>query len=343
MGRIILHIGTHKTGTTSIQRFADQNRVQLAHRGLHYPCYSSVGLDPHYAHLDVPKAIMGTKTRLGPQALEQFLNHVRECSSDFPATLISAEPFWRGMIDGKVNSDADTYWPARSTFIERVASALPLDQVEIAIVLRGQADFIESLFQEDVKVNRWRQNLRAFARHRAHLLDYERQVQAWASVFPTIRLINFESLREQADLVRGFFAELGIDTSGMPEPHIHNGAIQADFVTALRLLNRSDLGDREFRGAKRRLLAHQDDPKAKRWPTRSLWHSAQARVEFDALYHDGNDRLIAAFEPDLQPIRSRPHPTSIKYGERPSEAALTLLLERFCGLAPVDAPQITSS
>ena len=31
---IILHIGTHKTGTTTIQRFADLNRKELRRRGL---------------------------------------------------------------------------------------------------------------------------------------------------------------------------------------------------------------------------------------------------------------------------------------------------------------------
>ena len=34
--KLILHIGTHKTGTTALQRFLHSNREPLAVQGIHY-------------------------------------------------------------------------------------------------------------------------------------------------------------------------------------------------------------------------------------------------------------------------------------------------------------------
>ena len=43
---IVLHIGSGKTGTTSIQRFLAQNRARLAELGLLYP--QTPGRSRHY-------------------------------------------------------------------------------------------------------------------------------------------------------------------------------------------------------------------------------------------------------------------------------------------------------
>ncbi|MEM7669343.1 MAG: hypothetical protein AAF317_09370, partial [Pseudomonadota bacterium] len=296
------------------------------------------GIGSHYAHLDVPKAIMGAKTRIGDEGLSAFVAHIRRHAAQFPVTLVSAEPFWRGMIGAKVNADSDSYWSARRKFITRVADIFPSDEVELVLVLRGQADFVESLFQEDVKVNRWRQNLRAFAAHRAHLLDYERQVACWAESFAHLRIMSFEDLRGTGDLVSAFFAGLGISTSGLPQAQIHNGSIQSDFVTALRLMNRSGLSDRAIKSAWKVLDRLQLDQRAVEWPGRSLWHSAAVREAFDAGFHAANDRLLATHAPGLPAIRSRLLPDTTKFGERPTEAALSLLLEHLCRDGPRDLP-----
>ena len=39
MGRLIVHIGTHKTATTTIQHHLAANRKVLASRGIWYPSY----------------------------------------------------------------------------------------------------------------------------------------------------------------------------------------------------------------------------------------------------------------------------------------------------------------
>ncbi|MBY8976492.1 hypothetical protein KHP62_11780 [Rhodobacteraceae bacterium NNCM2] len=321
MGRIILHIGTHKTGTTSIQRFADRNRVQLYQMGLHYPCYSAVGVGRHYAHLDVAKAMMGASKRLDDQALGAFCAHIREHAKSCEATLVSAEPFWRGLLKG----DGD-YWGARRAFIARVTEYFPPDETQILLVCRGQADLVESLFQEDVKVNRLRRNLKTFAAEKEMLLHYLEQAEAWAEMFPNLRVLNFEGLQRDNALIRNFFGAIGFDVGHLPPAPRYNESIKADFVTALRMLNRSGLNKKQLAHAAGMLAQLQEDPVARAWPRRSLWNSAPVREGFDQQFHAANDSLMQRYGDPAFPIRSRTLPDSTKYGERMTEAALTLLL-----------------
>lgn len=337
MGRILLHVGTHKTGTTSIQRFADRNREQLGERGLSYPSYRAIGLPGHYAHLDVAKTIIGARTRLGSEGLEKFCAHLREDATNHQATLISAEPFWRGGLE-KAGAGNECYWPARHAFIDRVASHFPPEMTEIVIVCRGQADLLESLFQEEVKVNRWRKGLNAFRTAKEPLFDYLAQAEAWARRYPSVRVLSFEALQAGDLLVKSFFSAVGVDVTGLKPSTRFNTSIYPDFVTALRMLNRSALDERQLATAATALLKLQEDPIVESWPRRSLWGSRQARDAFDAAFHQDNDKMLERFGDPSTPIRARFLDPATKFGERMTEAALSFLLGKLIVPAGAETP-----
>ncbi|MEM8790444.1 MAG: hypothetical protein AAGE80_02405 [Pseudomonadota bacterium] len=335
MGRIVLHIGTHKTGTTSIQRFAARHRKALLEAGLYYPCYSEIGRPAHYAHLDVAKAIMGSPTRLGVDGLAEFATQVRAKSHNNAVTLISSEPFWRGLPAGSRPKSRDDYWEMRRAFIEAVARVFPPDETEILLVVRGQADFAESLFKEDVKVNRWCHGLRKFVRQRWPYFCYAEQADLWASVFPRVTALPFDDLSRDGNLVVAFLGHLGVDAPALPHAKRHNESIQPDFVTALRMMNRSDLPKRAIALTREKLIDLQAVDEVRQWPKRSLWPNADARLEFDAAYQEENDRLIDRYgPPTAQKIRSRHLPDGTKFGERMTEDAITYLLKSLVLAAP---------
>lgn len=333
MGRIVLHIGTHKTGTTSIQRFAAQHRADLLKAGIYYPCYSEIGRPAHYAHLDVAKTIMGSPTRLGADGLAAFAAHIQ--ATEHPLTLISAEPFWRGLGAGTRPNNEAAYWSARRAFVARVAEVFPPERTEILVVFRGQADFAESLFQEDVKVNRWRRGMQKFIDHRWSYFRYAEQADLWAAVFPRLTALPYSNLVAKGDLVAAFFKHLHVDPAQLPQAERFNESIQPDFVTALRMLNRSDLNKAKLREIRDMLLALQSAEDVKAWPKRSLWPNATTRDAFDAGFHAQNDRLMARYGPaETGLIRSRSLSEKVKFGERMSEAALTFLLKTLINAAP---------
>ena len=57
MVKIFVHIGTHKTGTTSIQKFARSNEEKLKMKGFFYPGYSILGKKEHYGHHHIAHAL----------------------------------------------------------------------------------------------------------------------------------------------------------------------------------------------------------------------------------------------------------------------------------------------
>ena len=88
--RIILHIGTHKTGSTTIQAGLKANRRMLLRYGIDYPQMGVVGQGHHNIAFDLADhrwyiPAFGGFTRL--------VQHIHR--SVVPTTIISAEQFSR--------------------------------------------------------------------------------------------------------------------------------------------------------------------------------------------------------------------------------------------------------
>src|SRR5918995_1398619 len=116
MGRLIVHIGTHKTATTTIQRHLARNRRALAARGIWYPSYDLIGKPRHYAHLGIVNAFSAQHAKL---------------------TRADAEPFYRHVTylrPNEVPGDAETYWRQREQYVEHVRALFAGASPEIAVV-----------------------------------------------------------------------------------------------------------------------------------------------------------------------------------------------------------------
>lgn len=61
MNEIILHIGTHKTGTTTLQRFCASASDALAERGILYPRSARPRYGPTAGHHLIPWSIRGKR------------------------------------------------------------------------------------------------------------------------------------------------------------------------------------------------------------------------------------------------------------------------------------------
>ena len=103
---IFLHIGTHKTGTTAIQRHLGRNADFYASQGLWYPRESELleGGREAPTHLNIARSLDCT-TKPKPYSEEQLQAMARALvtkASRYAHTIVSAEAFWRigfGRID----------------------------------------------------------------------------------------------------------------------------------------------------------------------------------------------------------------------------------------------------
>jgi hypothetical protein len=129
--RALLHIGTHKTGTTLIQNTLAANRKLLARHGVIYPEIGRASghhslltrwltLDPYY------------HTPVAPRELWQGLARFARPGQTL---VLSSEEFSRG-------------FSRRVDFAEVRDFLAPFDQIEVVCFLRDQMSFLQSIYLE---------------------------------------------------------------------------------------------------------------------------------------------------------------------------------------------------
>ncbi|MCW1933132.1 hypothetical protein [Pararhodobacter zhoushanensis] len=136
MSRLILHVGTHKTGTSSVQRVLYDNRAQLAGLGVVYP-------DPYYGVEH--HAMVGRLTELAPAYLP-------------PNGRLS---LWEAMADQYAGTDASVIISsellsvaanAEEDLVAQIAQvARRFDDVVVVCFYRNQVSFVQASYLEVIK------------------------------------------------------------------------------------------------------------------------------------------------------------------------------------------------
>lgn len=196
---MILHAGTHKTGTTSIQKALDQNRHWLQERGYAYP---QLGRLHHHNELAHRLALNGQGHVDVRSILGQVSGHT---------LVLSGEEFW-----GITRRDEDwneycrpDYWQRRVEYLKRVRAALcDFEEITVLICFRCQDEFAASLYATKLLNGRFRGSFGDFRSRSKPLFDYRGQLDAFRAVFDIVRFTSFDALRN--NLVPAFCNWAGI-------------------------------------------------------------------------------------------------------------------------------------
>lgn len=141
--RLFLHVGTHKTGTTSIQTFAARNRSTLYERGLYYPGFDTIGLEPRRSHLSLIGGLygIGKNNPLSEDEAQSFFQSLRRWdeSQESMDVLLSAENIVR-LRPRK-----------RRHFFRRLRAEFPKAEIIPVCALRRQDDLADSLYRTTVR------------------------------------------------------------------------------------------------------------------------------------------------------------------------------------------------
>jgi hypothetical protein len=128
--QVFLHIGAHKTGTTTLQAELASNRSVLENVGLVYPDLN--GLESHF---EWARFLAGEVTSLSElqhnQATTKWLNNLKPDQS----LLLSAESFYR-----LIHTQND--------YISKDKYAFNNTNITPVLCLRMQADYAKSLYSE---------------------------------------------------------------------------------------------------------------------------------------------------------------------------------------------------
>lgn len=243
---LILHIGRHKCGTSSLQRFLCANDRALEELGLHY----TVLHRQPYAHHPVAHFYADSGS-LDETAVAGFWNHL----VDHPRSIVSSEAFQ--------NIDPQRMVPHLKDF-----------EVTIVAYFREPLDYLYSSYAQRVKAGNTAATFEEYAAH--FYVPYHDFMAAWQAALPhaTIKARLFDRAQFHAGDVRADFMKLaGLDETQLSaldyvsedgNPSI--GGPLLEFVRAL-VPHRVQFGEDwwEFYAAVQRLAL--EDPALRARPT----------------------------------------------------------------------------
>jgi len=236
---LYLHIGTEKTGTTSVQNFFAAHREVLQKHGILYP--RSVGRENHRALAVLAQNRTGTALweKLGIRDTGEFVRFRQEvevsladelAAGGAPKTIMSNEH-----CSSRLRSDAEV--EALRRFLAQF-----FDEIYVVVYLRRQDDFVVSTYSTEVRLGDTEPL--AFPKDKviSSRYDYWELLSRWARVFGRDRVICRKF--EQSGLVAGNVIDdvlraTGIGSiPGCDTNLSRNVSLDAECLEFLRLMNR---------------------------------------------------------------------------------------------------------
>lgn len=188
---IILHIGSPKTGTTSLQAFCTRNRDILAKLNLLYPKTGCVNV----AHHELAWAVNPLGPKINAQPLyDQLASEIE--NSDCTRILVSSEVFF-------VASD-----------IVKLRQLLANYKVKVYAYLRRQDQWYQAMYSQYIKENRYRLTdspsdsdvMEIILKH----LDYSSLLDLWAENFDSVAARPYEGGVVGENIISDFFSMVGV-------------------------------------------------------------------------------------------------------------------------------------
>jgi hypothetical protein len=309
---IYIHIGSHKTGTTSIQRYLSRHRGTLANQGIWYPHISELlsSKKNSASHLNIARSLeRGKRGRLYSEAdLREMFRALVVKSKNYDSTILSAEAFWRiGFLKPLEDIDErDEYeirtWKSKADSIARIRSLLgDTAHVRIVAALRERSAYLQSSYSEFILATQWKRNIKAFLHYTQHVSDYKRQLEAWQTQFP-VTTLSYEGLCENNNLQASFIRALvgNYDDPSVPneKQKMHNLSHPIACVFFKRYLNKlTDLSvqnrNKIYNKARRLFHRSSDNEAVKSLHTINSWLSAK-EVRSLRLKYIADDNFIRA-------------------------------------------------
>ncbi|WP_370205599.1 hypothetical protein [Pararhodobacter marinus] len=306
--RTILHVGPHKTGTTTIQGAMSDGREALLQKGIDFP-------------------IIGRR-ETGAQAHRYFSAFMRGVTSEYDAGFEASARAWRPDADTVVLSSEDFWFGSTTEQIDRLHDLVPgIDTV--VFFSREPVSHLVSLYKESIKGpnagtlgDMLDLQLRQLEKPKAGYAYYrfEENLDRWRQR-ADVKVVKHE---RNMDILASFFDAAGLEKDALSDlPGAPNlNAADSDVVCALRLSINHALkrGELDAEGSKRfkKILARKA---GKEFSERHRDKLIEQRFETKAFF-DG----FVAFNPSMADLHSPPA-SDIGFREFRQEDAKRILEE----------------
>jgi hypothetical protein len=227
--QIILHIGTHKTGTSSLQYFLSTYEAELKDAGVLYPLGGRRELSPGrsaLAHHALANSLRGKLPSGGRHYWDALLEELARAREE--TAVVSSEEF-----SG-----------CEPTHVGQARTHLSAYKVKVVVYLRNRLDFMVSAYKQRVKVGRYRGSFGDFIREDARPA-YGELLARWAEVFGAENVLVrvYDKVKKSPGVEEEFLNILGIPASNFPsyfaDKPVVNVSPPDDAVMLMRRLNSS--------------------------------------------------------------------------------------------------------
>ena len=281
--KLLLHVGSHKTGTTSIQSALAANRAWLEAHGIYYPNPRPFFYHATEAHHDLAHALAsGDARRMG--RAKRFRRHLIEASRRHDRILLSAEPFYRHVLAPLATGEQRPRVPrpieARRLYIARTAEFLDAFDTEVIVFLRRPDSFAVSLYKSAVVSTPFSGGFDKFIERRNFRVDYKTQIDLFGAYFPKVTYKSYES-GLGAGIVETFFDTIGAGSPpSLGSEHLRRSLTNKATLWIDRSRQELNLSRRQVHRRWRFAMLPEAGPLFGPDDGSSLWNSADERDAF---------------------------------------------------------------
>jgi hypothetical protein len=233
-----LHIGTQKTGTTSLQNFLSANREQLLKQGFLYPSspgdVNHVGMTAYSRDEDKIDLI---RKRCGIESSAEVRAYRRRLGQELSDEIEECRP--SAVILSNEHLSARVRTPIEIRRVEQLCRSFA-DRVTIVVYLRNQIDYLVSWYNTLVKSGNSRPFDGLGVRRIERQVDYARMLAPWSRLFgvENMRVRRFEAQdMKGGDILADFASVVGFETKGLARADRLNQSLDAEGVEFLRRFN----------------------------------------------------------------------------------------------------------
>jgi len=275
---LFLHLGTHKTGTTSLQTFLGTHAAKLRERGVLYP--TTGWRDGHLAHHNIAWELGGDR-RFDP-GFGTIAALRTEIAGHDGNVILSSEDFTGAVRD-----------PASFAVFLRALRADGFD-VTLVLFLRNQADYAASLYLTLIQLGfdrDFRDYLDTVAtagelRHQDWFFPfrYDRFIETLQTLPAEIAVRSYDTAR-RGSLLSDFLAACTVDGAAFADQVLPRENLRPPLWAGMRVFHRARFGggaapEAVFAAAENAL-------------PRGLPYRASERARFSECFTESNDKLCA--------------------------------------------------
>lgn len=253
--RVVIHIGSTKTGSSALQTALFKRRAELSARGVHY---SRHGV--HFNHEGVPSGAHhlfsaaihpgAWRMHMGdiPEDREAYFRHTAaqmksDAASEDARTIVVSSEYWWGSFPVPM--------------YRAIHAALAPAEFEIVAFIRRQDEWAMSSYLQAVKSGETR-DFRDWAERALFKpgsgLNYFRVINRWAYLLGAskVHVLRYQDVKD--NVFAAFCDTLGVDVDRTIPVARVNPSPSAEGVAKLLQINRSDLADEAKRAARSQVM-----------------------------------------------------------------------------------------